>query len=488
MRVVVRDVLGRESVVTRPFFTNSHLLSKDLADWSIDVGRLRYNIATVNGDYRDWFTSGLYRRGVSDALTVEGRADVSRSLQNVGLGATLALPWQALGQVAAVTSRDDVQGRGSKMFFAIDQQALRSGYGVRVGMAERHYRDLGAGPTEVPYRREQAFNYRYIVNESGSLGLTAASIQAYDGGTINTSSLSYTLRVGERGSLTFGASHVNGTTASTIFTASLTLPLDSGKIVTASATRSSNQIDAYASVAQPIAGLTGTGWRALAGSRTNQAFAEGGVYHQAGNIYLAADASTSRQAQNVRLNAQGALVWIDDGMYAARRLQDSYALVEVKGYGDVGVGFQSGSLTRTDSDGRTLLTRLTPYQSNYVRLNANDLPFSAEIDNIEQITVPAWRSGVKVVFPVRSGRGALLRLAFEDGQPAVAGATVRIVGDDKEFFVARRGEAFVTGLQPSNRVQLSWKGKTCTFEVNLPPSLPDDIPRVGPLICVGVPR
>ena len=40
----------------------------------------------------------------------------------------------------------------------------------------------------------------------------------------------------------------------------------------------------------------------------------------------------------------------------------------------------------------------------------------AEIDNIEQIAVPPWRSGVKVVFPVRSGRAALLRIVLDNAQ------------------------------------------------------------------------
>jgi len=481
-------VLGRESVVTRPFFTNAHLLASDLSDWSVDVGRLRYNIALVNGDYRDWFTSGLYRRGINEALTIEGRADLSRGLQNTGLGATFSLPWQGLGQAAMVTSHSDVHGRGSKLFFAADRQALRNGFGVRVGMSERHYRDLGAGPTEVPYRREQAANYRYTLSETGALGVTAASLQAYDGGTINSATLNYTLSLSERGTLNFGLTHVNGNTNATTLTAYLSLPLDGRKTFSAAVTRTGTELDGYASVTQPIDEQTGSGYRALGGRRANQNYAEGSYYFQGGKTYLQADVSASKAVQTVRLNAQGALVWMDGGIYAARRVSESYALVEVKGYADIGVGFPGGSLNRTNSDGLALLTRLTPYQLNNVRLDANDLPFSAELDNIEQTVVPAWRSGVKVVFPVRSGRAALLRLAFEDGQAAPAGATVKVVGDDKEFFVARRGEAFVTGLQSKNRVELNWKDKTCSFAVDLPASQPDEIPRIGPIICLGVPR
>jgi hypothetical protein len=118
----------------------------------------------------------------------------------------------------------------------------------------------------------------------------------------------------------------------------------------------------------------------------------------------------------------------------------------------------------TDAEGFALLPRLMPYQVNTIRLDANDLPINAELDNIEMPAVPAARSAVKIVFPVRSGRGALLRIVFDDGEPAPAGAEVELVGDKEGFFVARRGESFVTGMKDSNQVRLKWKGASCTFD------------------------
>ena len=127
-------------------------------------------------------------------------------------------------------------------------------------------------------------------------------------------------------------------------------------------------------------------------------------------------------------------------------------------------------------------------QNNSVRIDANELPINAELDSIEQVAVPAWRSAVKVVFPVRKGRGALLKIMLDDGEVAPAGAIVQIEGDKQEFYVARRGEAFVTGLQSNNRVLLNWKDKQCKFEVTLLPETPDETPRLGPLLCKGVAR
>ena len=56
------------------------------------------------------------------------------------------------------------------------------------------------------------------------------------------------------------------------------------------------------------------------------------------------------------------------------------------------------------------------------------------------------------------------------------------------LYVARRGEAFVTGLQSTNQLQLKWNGQQCKFEVTLSPETPNEISRVGPLLCKGVSR
>ena len=123
-----------------------------------------------------------------------------------------------------------------------------------------------------------------------------------------------------------------------------------------------------------------------------------------------------------------------------------------------------------------------------MRLDPTELPISAELDSIEMEAVPAQRSAVKITFPVRSGRGALIRIVLDDGEPAPAGAEIELMGDKKEFFVARRGEAFVTGLQAENTLRLKWNGATCSFTVKLPDGSPDDIARMGPLQCSGVKR
>lgn len=489
VRMVVRDTLGRETVVERSFFAGGGMLEQGLSEWNLNAGRLRFNLGTLNADYGEAFASGLYRRGLSKSLTLEGRLEHSASVSSAGLGATAALPWQTLGQFALAASRTDATGAGGKWLLAFDQQSLDSGVGVRWQGATEAYREIGFGATELPLRREFSINARRNLGESGAITFSAAQASPWNSGATRSLGLGYATRVFERASLSVNATRVAGTASGTAVSVSMTLPLEGARTSSASISRSpSGAIDGYASATQPVVGEIGTGWRVLGGQRGGQAFAEGGVYRQGSLAYLGADLSANADVQTLRLTAQGALVAMDGGLFPTRRVSDGYALVEVKGYPNVGVGFQGRMLARTNQNGQALVPGLAAYQGNAIRLDPNDLPFSAEIDSIEQTVVPAWRSGVKVAFPVRSGRGALLRIVLDDGQPAPAGAEVKVAGDSKEFFVARRGEAYVTGLQDRSTVQLAWKGKRCDIAVLLPPSQPDDVPRVGPLECKGVLR
>jgi outer membrane usher protein len=236
-------------------------------------------------------------------------------------------------------------------------------------------------------------------------------------------------------------------------------------------------------------GLDSTlGWRALAGTQDEKAHGEAGLYYMGSKGTLSGDFSTDVNQTALRVGASGGVVAAAGSVFATRRLDQSFAIAQVDGYPDVGVGLGSTVLAKTDAGGTALIPNLWPYQNNSVRLDPKDLPISAEIDSIEQLAVPTWRGGVLVKFPVRGGRGALLRIVFDDGEPAPAGATVQIETDKEQFYVARHGEAFVTGLKDHDRVQLNWGGRRCAFDVDLPPVSRDEVPRVGPLSCKGIAR
>jgi len=487
-RLMVRDVLGRETVIDQPFFYSASLLEAGLSDWSVEAGAVRHSLGMLSDDYGERFTAGRLRRGLSRQLTVEGRFELAENTRGAGAGVAASLWGQTLGQLAWNGSHTKDSGDGNEWMVGLERRSLKHGITVRQEEASRDFRHIGLLPGTLPYRRQTSASYSYASGSIGTLGLAYAELETYDRGALRTYSANYGMRVGSRSSLNFLATSVEGSSSGNSVAVQLTIPLDRQLVSASNVTQHAGQTDAYTGASRNLSGDTGVGWRALAGSRSDQSYAEGGVYYQGDRGLVSADISESAAQQTVRIGAQGGLVLMDSRLFASRRLQESFALVEVPGYAHVGVGFQGRVLTHTDADGVALVPRLLPYQTNSIRLDPAELPISAELDSIEMTAVPAARSGVKLVFPVRSGRGALIKIVLADGEPAPAGAALTLLGDGKEFFVARRGEAFVTGLQPRNVLRLHWGEQTCDMDITLPPGSPDDIARVGPVVCQGVQR
>jgi outer membrane usher protein len=487
-RVVVRDLLGRETVITQSFFSSPQLLAPALDDWGIEAGTVRRDLGIASNSYGPGFATGTWRRGITDGLTMEGRAEVSRSLNTVGVGAIAALPGALLGRAAFMASHTTNVGSGTQWLLGADYTSLRTSASLQAQGASINFRQLGQETITLPTKLQVAGNANYFSEGLGSFGLGFATLNRFDAARVTTLSASYSTRVLGKANLAVSMGRAISGGSGTNVGVTLVVPLDNNVFVTAAADHRPGQTDFYATATKNPSQDGDLGWRVLAGQQQNHGRAEGGLFYAGRYGRLTGDLSASNDQTAVRLGASGGVVWADGHLFASQRVSDSFALVEVAGYPDINVSLGGQQQGRTDAGGVAMMPRLLGYQSNSVRLDARDLPISAELDTIEINAVPSWRSGVKVVFPVRVGRGALLRIVFDDGQPAPAGAIVQNDGNKEEFYVARRGEAFLTGLLSTNRITLKWKDQQCQFEATLPPVSKDDIARVGPLVCKGVKR
>lgn len=482
-RMVVRDALGRETLISQSFFSHAELLEDGLSDWSLELGAVRNNLGLTNADYGERFASGLWRYGVSKRLTMEARGEWSRHTRGLGLGISQALPWQALGQASLAWSEQDNQRQGLQWTLGSEYGNAQQAFALQAQGATANYRTVGQNDALEPAKWQISGSFSHTHTSTGTFGLGMAMLQTRQQGRLNTYSLSHTLRVGAQGSLSTVFTRVHGTSSGTLFAVSLLWPLERQINTSAYVTQRSGQTDVYSSVSQGLRGDTGMGWRALGGTRNGSAFGEAGVYLQGKRSQLTADVSTSSAQQTMRLGSQGGLVLMGGRVFLARPVQDSFALVNVSGLAGVGVSFQGREVARTDAQGLALLTGLQPYSANNVRLSPSDLPLSVEIDSLEQVVVPRRRSAVKLGFSVRRGLAALVTVRFPDGQTAPAGAEIELVGDTQRFPVGRGGQAFITGLKNSQQLRLHWKGGSCLMPLLLAPGAPDDIARPPPLVC-----
>jgi outer membrane usher protein len=497
-RVVVRDLLGRETVVQQSVFSNASMLAAGLNDWSAELGALRENYALRSNTYGAPFVSGLWRRGLTNGFTGESRIELTEEIKTVGLGALVALPLDLLGRFALIGSR--VTSAGSAGSVITGQQGLlgleyagnRWSSGVQVQAATAQFRQLGLDLATKPDKLQTFANVNYAMPDgAASMGVSMASVSRYDNPRITTLSGNVSHRAGPRGRLnwTLNRSTSGNTGANTSLGVSLSIPLDNDVQLGAGLIAQKNGNEFYASAQYNPLDDGYWGWRIAGGQREAEesGYAEANVYYPGQYGRFSADLSARENQTNTRLGLTGAVSVVGGGLHISQKLNNSFALVDVPGYPGVPIlvgGQRRGS---TDMYGRLLVPRLAPYQTNSIQLDANALPISAELDSIESPVVPAWRSAALAKFTVRSGRAAVINIKLDDGTDAPAGAVLRMDNDNQDFYVANRGLAYVTGLsEKTNLLTLTWKDQKCRLEVLLPAATKDDIAKVGPVVCKGV--
>jgi outer membrane usher protein len=483
MQLVVRDMLGRETVINQSYYIAPHLLAPGLSDFSVEAGALRKNYGTRSNDYRSAFGAGTYRLGITDALTGEVRAEVERNRSAAGAGVTAVVGGLAVVAFAAGYAVSDGE-RGGHYVASVQRTTPQGGASIAVERSDPGYRPFGAGAFEMRPKDQ-------IVAGGGlplGFGLTAG--------------LSYTLRTtweGARFSLLganvgialpgnmYASAYASKALSGKSFAVGLNLivPFDSRRVIAASSTRNaSGHVGTAVQATQSVPAGPGWGWR-LAGSDSATQRVQGDTTYNSNHAQFTAQANAGRDANAVRLGANGSVGWMSGLAFASRRIdQRAFAVVQVGDLEGVAVSLSNQVVAVTNSKGLALVTGLLPYQLNQLTLDADLLPFDVDIGSIRETVVPYARSGALVTFAVKRSRDALVVLRQPDGSPVPAGARVKVTPGSQEFFVARRGEVYLLGLSDDNRIDVRWKGAGCTLLLKMAPVVPGaESPRIGPLVC-----
>jgi len=181
-----------------------------------------------------------------------------------------------------------------------------------------------------------------------------------------------------------------------------------------------------------------------------------------------------------RASATGGLAITGAGVMPARRLDQSFAVVQVADYPDLTVYVENQPVGRTDSKGRVLLDSLRAYESNGVSIDPRELPMDATLAMPMTSVTPAYRSGPVVSFPVVRASATTLRLVLPDGSPVPAGARVKT--RNEQVPVAMDGLVYLTAAAGRQEASAEWQGQRCTFTFERPESS-DPQPDLGKVTC-----
>jgi outer membrane usher protein len=147
LQLIVRDMLGRETVINQSYYLAPQLLTPGLSDFSFEAGSFREQYGARSNDYGAAFGAGTYRRGMTDSLTAEVRAETQRGRTAAGTGITaLVNEFALLGLAAGYSASDGEHGA----HYVANLQRVTPQFGLSLGLErfDEGYSQFGATAAE----------------------------------------------------------------------------------------------------------------------------------------------------------------------------------------------------------------------------------------------------------------------------------------------------------------------------------------------------
>ena len=486
-RLVVTDILGREQIITQPFYATPRLLQQGLQDYSYELGFVRRNFGTDSNNYGRAVAVGTHRLGITEQFTGEIHGEFLGNQQTVGLGGVLTLPSAGVLSGSFAASHSD-RGVGRLLELGLQRQGRYLSFGANTQLASQRFARLGLQPEALaPQQNSQVF-VNLATSGHGSFTANYMEQALHDQTRNKILAGSYSRKIGRIGNLSASVTRLLTGDAKTIFNLNFSMPLGNQTIASISTSAQPGREQARLAVSQSMPAGSGFGYRLVAGAGdSDHRNVEVRAQNEVGSYTLGASQASGQTA--FRGSARGAVAFLGSSAFLSRRITDSFAVVQVPGYSGVGIYADNQLIARTDANGSALLPRLRPYEKNTVRIEQSDLPLDAQIDAVQLDAVPSFRSGLLLKFPVKRSRGALLTVVLENGKPLPAGAQAQIIGDNVEqnkiFPAGMGGELYLIGLAASNRVRVTLLEQSCEFMLPFPEST-DPLPYLGIYTCTRV--
>ncbi|NII09427.1 fimbria/pilus outer membrane usher protein [Oleiagrimonas sp. C23AA] len=482
--VVTRDVLGRETSETVPFFTSSRLLKTGLKSYSLDAGWLRRGYGVDSFNYAAPALLASWRQGLSSQLTLGAHGEWSGPVSLAGGGIAFAV--QPFGVVEISTAASHAYD----LWGGLASVALNSQMGALSVYASGEYtspgyRDVGSlyGPAPARFRAQAGAGVP--LGEAADVALSWVATNE-DGVRTRlwTASYRYHLRAGAY--LAFTALYDAGShdAQGQVY---FSLPLGEHRSAGFSLGIHQHQRTwraEYNHLPDPDGGF---GYR-LAGGDDLGHYARARLDWVGSDGHAWAEMAQDGRRTAERLSGAGSLIWMNGDIFTTRTTGGAFALVRT-GKPHIKVQRDHRVVATSDAEGNAVVTGLSPYVTNQLSVDPTDYPMDVVLDHPRQQVVPRRHSGIVVDLGPSSGRPLLMAVALRDGTYPPAGAAVTFRGRKSRTVLGHHGMIYLSHSRPHLRGWVVWQGEACQFSVDLPAvPLNGHMQRLGPVLCTRVGR
>lgn len=479
--VVTTDALGRQVETTIPFYVSNQLLRSGLSDFDFSAGALRQNYGSRSADYDAAALSSFYRYGLNDHLTVAFEGEGRAGLVRAGAGADMSVARLGTLSLSASQSQSDRSGQQ----YSLGYSWYSSRFSLNLSHVQRtaDFSDLSVYGTSasLSQRSEQAtLSFAPFGSLIGTIGLGYFDITAHDGTRTRLANLSWSRGLWGSSSLhlalnkTLGASGVSGQLQ-------LIIPLGQTGSMTASSQRTSSgelaQTLSY-SRAAPAAG--GFGWN-LAASQGNAGYRQADLTWKTRYTVLSGGVYGSPGDRTSWFDASGALVWMDNSLFASSKVNDAFIVVSTSGYRDIPVRYENQLLGNSDSSGHLLVPWVSAWYPAKLIIDPLNLPADIETPLVEQRVAVREASGALVTFPLHKTRPLLLTLVDSEHHALPPGTLVTETHSGQTAQMGYGGEVWFDNVPEQSDIAVSLPGGVCRHAISLRGVQAQF--KIGPLIC-----
>lgn len=400
----IRDPFGNIERFFYPSYFTDALLGKGLHEYNYAVGFLREQYGMTSNDYGKPALSVYHRYGVTDSLTLGGRAEATQGVWNAGALGAVLLP--SAGVVSASIAGSGNSGQqGSAAGLTHTYQKMRFNTHLFLRHYSREYAAVSPVFTEKPHT-EAGVGAGIAFPRYGTFSLNYAAADRYDGLSRKITSASYSRNLSRDSTLSVTLSSARGEQPG--IEAFVMFNYYPGKNVQVSALyQHSRETDTEILEIQkntPIG--EGYGYRAdLARSDSDTvsstSFAPFFQYNAGFGTYsidarmqqINGDGSGSYTA-----TAAGALVYAGGLFGVTRPVNDTFGIIQVDRLPGVIVKVNNEEIGKTDSSGRLIIPTLKSYYQNQVSLDPADIPMDYRLSDVKADISPSPWGGACIAF------------------------------------------------------------------------------------------
>lgn len=489
--LVTTDVLGRQVVMTLPFYASSELLRAGLADYSVSFGAMRREYGIENFSYGRFASAASLRYGLTNALTLEGQVELAPT-------ATSSFGMLGLGAVMNVGMLGTVSGSASRSALD-DDRGWQWSFGYR-------YTNRGMSFSYQGTRSTSDFYSLADIADSGQRGAMSSDIVTvgWSSGRFGSTSVSY-VRLEASGDAP--ASYLNVSYSKSLSHAlnlriGLSRDLErnegmfSAHLFTSFGARGNVAIGTehgdssreYIRYARSIPSQGGIGWNvghmsnADGGTRTDASLAFGGRYAHVEAGIAADDAHKIGWA-----DLRGSLLVIGNDLFAARQVSDAFVVVSTNGIEGIPVRYENQLVGYTNRRGRLLVPWVTSHYPAKFSIDPRQLPPEVVLAEAEQRLAVKRRSGAVLSFALDRTRSALIRLVKPDGTVLPVGGQAQERRSGQTGTVGYDGLVYFENLSPHLEIEVRYPdGGGCRAALELESPL-EGFEQLGPVTCEDTP-